>query len=165
MDTQPVKVTTERECPFCEGKEALTPQEVYAVRSSGPANSGGWKVRAIQSLTPMLSKGADDGHSHADGIYDMRAGVGRHEIIVETPQHGHDLDDLSPTQIEDVLRTYAARIGELEKDPQLEYALLFKNHGLISGAATDVIRHSRSQLVGLPIIPKRTKEELQSTKN
>jgi len=165
MDAQPAKITTERECPFCEGKEALTPQEVYAVRPSGPANSPGWQVRAIQSLTPMLSKGIDDGQSHADGIYDMRAGVGRHEIIVETPQHGHDMDDFSPEQVESVLRTYAARIRELEKDPQLEYALLFKNHGLISGAATDVIRHSRSQLVGLPIIPKRAKEELQMTKS
>ena len=28
-----------------------------------------------------------------------------------------------------------------------------------------MIRHSRSQLVGLPIIPKRAKEELQMTKN
>ena len=166
MDYQPSKIATERECPFCEGKEALTPQEVYAVRpASGSPNSPGWQVRAIQSLAPMLSKGVDDGHSHAEGIYDTRAGVGRHEIIVETPQHKHDMDDFSLAHIEDVLRTYAARIRELENDPQLEYALLFKNHGLISGAATDVIRHSRSQLVGLPIIPKRTKEELQMTKN
>ncbi len=165
MDTQPIKITTERECPFCEGKENLTPEEVYAVRPSGPANSAGWKVRAIRSLQPMLSTGSEKGHSHAEGIYDMRDGAGRHEIIVETPCHGHDLDNFSLQHIEDVLRTYAARISELEKDPQLEYALLFKNHGLISGAATDVIRHSRSQLVGLPIIPKRTKEELRMTKD
>ena len=164
-DYRPSKITTERDCPFCEGKEHLTPPEAYALRPSGSAPNGpGWQVRVIPSQTPMLSDAPGGQESHGVGIYDMRDGVGRHEVIVETPQHKHDMDEFPSELIENALRTYAARIAELEKDARFEYALLFKNHGLISGAATDVIRHSRSQLVGLPIIPKRTKEELQMAK-
>jgi len=166
MDHRPAKVTTERECPFCEGKEDQTPQEVYALRPSGSAADGkGWQVRVIPSQVPMLDASHGQEEVHGVGLYDMREGVGRHEVIVESPRHQHDLDEFSDAQVEQVLRVYASRVSELEKDKDLEYALLFKNHGLISGSAVDVIRHSRSQLVGLPIIPKRAKEELQMTKN
>ena len=166
MDYRPAKLTTERECPFCEGKERETPPELYALRPSGTAADGaGWQVRVIPSQVPMLSPSQGQVESHGVGLYDMRDGIGRHEVIVETPRHQHDLDEFSDAQVEQVLRVYASRISEMEKDPALEYPLLFKNHGLISGVATDVVRHSRSQLVGLPIIPKRAKEELQMTKN
>lgn len=166
MDHRPPKITAERDCPFCEGKERLTTPEVYALRPAGTAPNGpGWEVRAVLSQMPMLADKTDDGHSHGVGIYDMRAGVGRHEVIVETPHHRHDLDEFPLEHVEKVVRTYAQRIAELEKDPRFDYPLLFKNHGLISGTAVDVIRHSRSQLIGLPIIPKRAKEELQMTKN
>ena len=166
MDYRPAKITSERPCPFCEGKERETPHELYALRSAGSAPGGpGWQVRSILSQMPMLAHEEGGDHSHAMGLYDMRAGVGHHEVLVETPQHQHDLDEFALEQVERVVRMYVARIAELEKDPRVVYPLLFKNHGLISGAATDVIRHSRSQLVGLPIIPKRAKEELQMTKN
>jgi UDPglucose--hexose-1-phosphate uridylyltransferase len=166
MDYRPPRITSERPCPFCEGKEDQTPPETYALRSGGSAPNGpGWQARSILSQMPMLAPEEDGGDSHGLGIYDMRAGVGHHEVIIETPRHQHDLDEFSDEQVEKVLRVYASRIYELEKDDRVVYPLLFKNHGLISGAATDVIRHSRSQLVGLPIIPKRAKEELQMTKN
>lgn len=166
MDYRPVKITTERECPFCEGKESHTPPEVFALRSGSSAKDGpGWQVRAIPSQVAMLSPQNGEPESHGMGLYDMRDGTGRHEIIVETPRHQHDLDEFTEAQVEQVLRVYASRINELEKDPGLQYPLLFKNHGLTSGAAVDVIRHSRSQLVGLPIIPKRAKEELQMARN
>ena len=164
-DYRPVKITDERECPFCEGKEKMTPSETYAIRKPGSAPNGpGWELRSILSQAPILS-GAGDASSHGDGIYDFRAGNGQHEVIIETPKHGHDFDEFTLNSIEKILAAYVLRIRALEKNPECEYALLFKNHGLISGSAVDVIRHSRSQLVGMPILPKRVKEELQMTKN
>lgn len=166
MDYRPPRITAERPCPFCEGKEGETPLETYALRPDGSAPNGpGWQVRSVLSQTPMLSQADDEAQPHGVGIYDTRPGVGYHEVIIETPRHRHDLDEFTVEQVGKVLRVYASRIAELEKDPRLAYPLLFKNHGLISGAATDVIRHSRSQLVGLPIIPKRAKEEFRMTKN
>jgi UDPglucose--hexose-1-phosphate uridylyltransferase len=166
MEYRPKKALDVRECPFCEGKESMTTSEVFAIRSAGSAPNGpGWEVRSIVSKMPILSNTANGHDSRAAGIYDTRDGVGQHEIIVETPKHQHDLDEFSLKEIEGVLKAYAARIAQLSNDSRFEYALLFKNHGLVSGAATDVIRHSRSQLLAMPIIPKRTKEELALTKS
>jgi UDPglucose--hexose-1-phosphate uridylyltransferase len=165
-DYHPPKLTDERECPFCEGKESLTTSEVFAVRRAGSQPNGpGWQVRAIVSKMPILSTGGSQSESQAVGLYDFREGVGQHEVIVETPAHRHDLDEFELDAIKDVISVYVQRLGDLEKDSRFAYALLFKNHGLVSGAASDVIRHSRSQLIALPIIPKRIKEELSVAKN
>ena len=166
MDYRPKKVTDERPCPFCEGRESQTPSEVYAIRRAGAASNGpGWEVRALVSKLPMLSDVNASADSHGQGIYDWREGVGRHEVIVETPRHGEDLDELPEAAIENVLKVYLQRLQDMEKDERFAYALLFKNHGLVSGSARDVIRHSRSQIIGMPIVPKRTKEELDGAKN
>lgn len=160
-----VDIKEDRSCPFCEGKEHETPNEVYAIRESGTLpNSPGWSVRAILSKVPLLSLDQEF-NRYGQGIYDLMEGVGTHELIIESPRHKHDLDELSVSEIEKVVQVYVHRINALERDPRFKYALLFKNHGLISGAASDVIRHTRSQLIATPITPKRVKEELQATRN
>ncbi|MBI4432308.1 MAG: galactose-1-phosphate uridylyltransferase [Candidatus Omnitrophica bacterium] len=157
--------TEERECPFCEGREAETTQEVFAIRPGGAAtNTPGWEVRAIVSKMPILPEGAAT-EAYGQGIYDIMDGIGKHEIIIESPKHCHDLDEMDPAAVEKVVQAYIHRINAFEKDPSFKYALLFKNHGLTSGSVRDVIRHSRSQLIGLPVIPKRVKEELALAKS
>jgi len=159
------QITQERACPFCEGRESETTEEVYAVRTPGSAPNGpGWHARAILSKMPILSS-VDGQGRFGHGIYDLMGGVGTHEIIIESPKHVHGLDELGPSQIEKVIQVYVERLNELGKDPRFKYTLLFKNHGLISGSASDWIRHTRSQLIATPITPKRVKEELQSAKN
>ena len=158
----------QRECPFCEGKESMTTSEIFAIRKPGSQpNAPGWEVRSIMSKIPILKDvtGGDWQESMGHGVYDVREGIGRHEVVVETPQHHQDLDNFSLEHIQKVIKAYAERIRAAEKNSTFEYALLFKNHGLVSGAARDVIRHSRSQLIALPIIPKRIREQLAMTKN
>ncbi|MBI4352875.1 MAG: DUF4931 domain-containing protein [Candidatus Omnitrophica bacterium] len=159
------EIVEERSCPFCAGKEGETTHEVYAVRGEGSKpDSPDWDVRVILSKAPILPQ-EEVLDRCGEGMYDLMKGVGVHEIVVETPKHQHDLDELGPDQLEKVIRTYVHRINELEKDPRFKYVLLFKNHGLISGSARDVIRHSRSQLLAIPITPKRVKEELAAAKS
>lgn len=166
MEYRAKKAANERPCPFCEGHESETTSEVHAVRKPGTApNKPGWQVRTIVSKLPILAEGAVGTESHGEGVYNWREGVGRHEIIIESPQHEVDLDELPLPAIESVVGTYVQRFIELEKDERFAYALLFKNHGVVSGSAKDVIRHSRSQLIALPITPKRAKEELLGAKN
>jgi UDPglucose--hexose-1-phosphate uridylyltransferase len=158
------EIVEERECPFCEGREAETTKELYAVRSDGSEPNGpGWLARVVASKVPILSSDARFDR-YGEGIYDLMQGVGRHELIIESPRHDHSLDELPAIDIAKVIQVYVHRMNELEKDPRFKYALLFKNHGLISGPARDVIRHTRSQLIATPITPKRVKEELDSTK-
>ena len=165
VEVKPKEMAEERHCPFCEGRESETTEEVTAIRKPGSQPNGpGWQVRAIKSKMPILS--AESGFNRfGRGVYDLMEGVGTHEIIIEHPQHKHSLDDLSIDEIKLVLQVYVQRLNELEKDPRFKYILLFKNHGLISGSARDVIRHTRSQLIATPITPKRVKEELVSAKN
>ncbi len=148
----------EGECPFCEGKEHLTPHEIYAVRSAGYKKDGPrWEVRVIPSKAPFLKiEGELD--RRADGIYDIMNGIGAHEIVIETPEHIANIADLSQDQITKILQTYIERINDLEKDKRFNYVLVFKNHGWLSGGGR--VKHSKSQIIALPVNPKRVKEEL-----
>ena len=166
VEYRPKQVIEERPCPFCEGHESETTGEIDAIRKAGSAPNGpGWQVRAILSKMPLLSQGAEFADRYGEGMYDLMDGVGQHEVIIESPRHQQDIDELEVPELEKVIEVYVRRLNSLEHDPRHKYPLLFKNHGLISGSARDVIRHSRSQIIAMPITPKRVKEELVSAKN
>ena len=145
-------------CPFCEGREAKTPSEVYAIRPRNPDRNGpGWDLRVFPSISPFL-RVEGDLDRRGNGVYDVMNGVGAHEIVIETNQHIANMADLSEDQITRVLNCYSDRILDLEKDSRLKYVLVFKNYGKGSGGTG--IRHARSQLIATPVNPKRVKEEL-----
>lgn len=153
---------SEKPCPFCEGAESQTPPEVYAVRPRNtPANSPGWDLRVVPSIAPFL-RVEGDLDRRGKGLYDMMNGVGAHEMIVETSQHIANMADLSSEQIAKVLKCYADRMTDLEKDQRFKYACIFKNYGKDAGGSQ--IKHSRSQLIATPVTPKRIKEELAGTR-
>src|SRR3989338_11393257 len=153
---------TEKPCPFCHSKEHDTPEEIFSIRAaSSKPNQAGWDVRVVPSIAPVL-KVEDKINRRGRGMYDMMDGIGAHEIIVETPNHISDISMLDENQIAKVLTAYVERIKDLEKDARFKYVLIFKNHGVIAGAG--IIRHSRSQIIAMPINPKRVKEELEGAK-
>lgn len=165
VEIKPKPFIEESFCPFCEGHEPDTTPELCAVRKPGSVPDGpGWEVRVITSKMPILSE-TSRFERFGHGLYDLMEGVGRHEVIIESPRHQHDLDDLSTHEIEKVIDVYVQRMNEMEKDVRFKYALLFKNHGLTSGTSEVAIRHAHSQLIATPITPKRVKEELLATKN
>ena len=51
------------------------------------------------------------------------------------------------------------RIIDLKRDHRFRYILLFKNHGEAAGAS---LEHPHSQLIALPVVPKRVKEEMEA---
>jgi UDPglucose--hexose-1-phosphate uridylyltransferase len=148
----------EKACPFCEGREAKTPPEIYALRprNSHP-NGPGWDLRVVPSIAPFL-RVEGDLERRGNGVYDVMNGIGAHEVVIETSQHIANMADLSEEQITKVLNCYSERIVDLEKDTRLKYVLVFKNYGKGSGGGG--IRHARSQLIATPVNPKRVKEEL-----
>jgi UDPglucose--hexose-1-phosphate uridylyltransferase len=151
-------IVSEKPCPFCEGKEAQTPAEIYAVREKNTnPNSPGWELRVVPSLTPFL-RIEGDLDRRGKGLYDIMNGIGAHEIVIETNQHIVNIADLNDDQIARVFTAYIDRIQDLEKDPRFKYCLVFKNYGWSAGAGN--IRHSRSQIIATPVNPKRVKEEL-----
>jgi UDPglucose--hexose-1-phosphate uridylyltransferase len=144
-------------CAFCEGHEAETPPEVYAVRREGTLpDTPGWDVRVVPNKYPALGI---EGELNPEGVgmCDMMNGVGAHEVIVDTPEHGKDLADLPEEHIAKVMRTYCQRIVDLSGDDRFKYVLIFKNQGRAAGAS---LQHAHSQLIATPITPKRVREEL-----
>jgi UDPglucose--hexose-1-phosphate uridylyltransferase len=145
-------------CPFCYGREKVTPPEIYALRKHATRpNTQGWLVRVVPNKFPALAIGGNLDRRGV-GLYDMSRGVGAHEIIIETPEHDKDLAELSVEEIERVLQVYRERSLDLRRDKRFKYILIFKNHGLTAGAS---LRHSHSQLIALPMVPKNVNEELK----
>jgi UDPglucose--hexose-1-phosphate uridylyltransferase len=64
-------------------------------------------------------------------------------------------------QLEQALWAFRDRINDLKRDRRFRYILVFKNHGEIAGAS---LEHGHSQLIALPIVPKRVKEEVDHGK-
>ena len=127
-------------------------------RPSGTTPNGpGWNLRVISNKFPAL-KIEGDIHRRGIGIFDLCNGVGAHEVIIETPDHQKQMADFSHEELAAVFSAYKSRSLDLRGDRRLKYTLIFKNFGLSSGAS---LEHSHSQLIALPIVPKRVQEELK----
>jgi UDPglucose--hexose-1-phosphate uridylyltransferase len=159
---EPVPAPHNGFCPFCYGNEEKTPPEILAYRHSGNGgpNHAGWSVRVVPNKFPVL-KIEGEMSRHGEGMFDKMSGIGAHEIIVETPQHDLSLAKMSEKQIEDVLWAFRERVLDLRKDRRFRYILIFKNHGEAAGAS---LEHPHSQLIALPVVPKKVKEEIQGAK-
>ena len=145
-------------CPFCAGNERLTPPEIHAVRPAGsPANGAGWQIRVVANKFPAL-RIEGELERRGLGVFDLSNGLGAHEVIIETPDHQKQMADLSGAELEQVLTMFQTRSLDLRGDRRLKYALIFKNFGLPAGAS---LEHTHSQLIALPIVPKRVSEELK----
>lgn len=109
-------------CPFCEGNELMTPPEVMRI-GAGEANKPGWKIRVVPNKFP---------------ITDI------HEVIIHSPNHEKDIENLPLPYIESILRVYRERFNFLKKKGQV---LIFNNHGEHAGAS---LPHPHTQLVVIP---------------
>jgi UDPglucose--hexose-1-phosphate uridylyltransferase len=149
---------TSATCPFCEGRETSTPPEIVAIRRPGtPPNTPGWQVRVVPNKFPALRiEGSTD--ITTNGVFEAMGGVGAHEVIIETPRHDLHPGIMNPAQLASVLWMYRERYRDLDGDPRFKYLLLFRNHGRSAGAS---LVHPHSQLIALPIVPKRAMEELE----
>jgi len=135
-------------CPFCKGNEDMTPKEIFSIKEGDD-----WKVRVVPNKYPALrekeaSSGAID--RHIEGGYLYMDGVGRHEVIIESPKHNDNLATVKLEQVEKVVLTYRQRFVELSKDEDCQLIVIFKNHGM--GAGTS-LEHPHSQIIATPFVP------------
>lgn len=158
---QPAVPSGGRFCPFCPGNESKTPPEVLAYRpGGGRPNEGGWTLRVVPNKFPAL-RVEGDLNRQGEGVYDRMNGVGAHEVVIETPDHMLTLSELTEKQVEDVFWAMRDRIVDLRRDKRLRYIIVFKNHGAAAGAT---LEHTHSQLIALPVVPKRAQEELDGSR-
>ena len=148
-------------CPFCSGREDLTPSEVLAYRANGAGRNGpGWDLRVVPNKFPALQvEGGLD--REGEGMFDRMNGIGAHEVIIETPDHDKTLASMTEGEIGRVLSAFRERVLDLKQDRRFRYILLFKNHG---GPAGATLEHSHSQLIALPIVPDFVRMEIEGAR-
>lgn len=132
---------TSPSCPFCV--DNLDKNNI--VDRINKKNSKKWRVVSINNIFPAVT-------------LDNKKAYGKQEVIIDTPDHGLDLADLSEKQIYTVLEMYSKRTKALSKNKKLDYVLCFKNHGAKAGAS---LKHSHSQVFASSIVPTELKEEAE----
>jgi UDPglucose--hexose-1-phosphate uridylyltransferase len=143
-------------CPFCPGNESMTPPEIFAQRENG----GPWSLRVVPNRYPALRTELVMSRE-ADGPFDKMAGVGAHEVVIETSEHERTLPEFKPEQIAQIFQAWQARMNDLSRDIRLRSVVAFKNHAAPAGAT---LWHAHSQLVALPIVPPALTTELDTCK-
>ena len=140
-------------CPFCRGNEHQTPPASFQVPAAGK-----WNIRIVENLYPIL-----DDDPLIPGLAPRRqqaiAGYGYHEVIIDHPNHGIALHQMSEQHLTLLFDVYRDRMQTLyETDPRIKYVLIFKNFGKAAGAS---IPHSHSQIIAMPIVPHNVQSEVQ----
>jgi UDPglucose--hexose-1-phosphate uridylyltransferase len=152
----PAHASKDNNCILCHGKEHET-FEIFAIRDNNASN---WRTRVIPRPYPVF-RIEGDLCRRGVGMYDIMNSIGANEIIIESPSHDTQPEDMDASQMAAVLETYKHRLSELEKDPRFRYTLIHKDFGKIAGELYD---HPHSQVVATPVIPKGIKEDLDGAK-
>ncbi len=107
-------------CPFCYGNE-LKEKETYRV--SGDEGKANWLVRVVPNKFPFAPI---------------------HEIVIHSPDHHKNFDELPLSQNELILKTYRQRFQTHQDKGQV---YIFHNHGEASGES---LPHPHSQIAVIP---------------
>ncbi|MCB9803111.1 galactose-1-phosphate uridylyltransferase [Candidatus Nomurabacteria bacterium] len=118
-------------CVFCPDNLKNT-KSLY---QQGKGNN--WNIKIIANKFPAVS-------------LDNPKAYGQQEVVVETPDHTKELEDLSVTHIANLLTAYQERTKAISKNKKIEYILIFKNDGGVAGAS---LQHSHSQIFATQFLP------------
>lgn len=146
-------------CPFCPGREALTPKEILSYRSfdTKPGESGWW-IRIIPNKFAALEPTGELTRSKSEDFFTYMAGIGEHEVLIETPDHDKILATVGQKQAEEIFLAYRERYKTLSQDKRFEMVIIFKNHGLKAGTS---LRHPHSQIIATPVTPMHIRHRIQ----
>jgi UDPglucose--hexose-1-phosphate uridylyltransferase len=142
------------QCPFCAGNEHLAPPPVDAIDESGH-----WSVRVVPNKFPALSSSTEalSPDIAPPSVGRRLAGYGRHEVIIETPNHEIQTGVLAETQWHRVLQMYLRRYRALSIVDGIRQVVLFRNHGQRAGTS---LMHPHSQIVAVPVVAPETRWRL-----
>jgi UDPglucose--hexose-1-phosphate uridylyltransferase len=116
-------------CFFCKGNEHLTPPTKYQ-------DVDDWTVRVFDNKFPLVED---------------------HEIVVHSPHHEQDIEDLSRDQNIKIIRAFLNRLSYFCS--QNKEAIIFNNRGGDAGAS---VVHPHSQIIAMKGFPGIVEEEKES---
>jgi UDPglucose--hexose-1-phosphate uridylyltransferase len=139
-------------CPFCPGHEDRTPPETLRI-----PDDGRWLVRAVPNKFSALTPEGDPTRYDA-GLKTRLAGIGRHEVVIESPAHDATTALLPVEQVERVLGACRDRLRAFYREPSVEHVIIFKNHGEAAGTS---LEHPHCQIVGTPVLPGQLRRRIE----
>jgi len=150
-------------CPFCPGNEAMEKEAFRIPSSSSVIPSSSSVIPGSSSVIP----GSDPGSTQIDSRFlgndyssnwEVRVLTNKfpfapiHEIIIHSPDHHKNFDELPIMQVEKILWVYRQRfqVHQAQGNPYI-----FNNHGQAGGES---IPHPHTQLV---VIPQEVHAQIQ----
>ncbi len=127
------------DCQFCPNKLA----GLKFLQKMG--SSKNWRIAVLSNKFPAVT-------------LDNPRAYGQQEVVIETPDHVRELEDLSVKHIADLLLIYAERTKAITKNKKIEYILIFKNNGGIAGAS---LQHAHSQIFATSFLPPHLADKSQ----
>ncbi|PWB38836.1 MAG: hypothetical protein C3F02_01975 [Parcubacteria group bacterium] len=133
------KKKMEEKCIFCPGS-------LRRVRSLYHRDLlKNWSLNVIANKYPAVS-------------LDNPKAYGQQEVVIETPDHRRELEELPAKNIAGLLEAYSARSKAICKNPRIQYVLIFKNNGGVAGASQS---HAHSQIFATEFLPPHLFEKSQ----
>lgn len=152
------KLSPKENCPFCPENEHMIPR---VIEESKDNDYSMWNIRAIENKFKAV--GADYSFLRTDNeFYTFGNAYGDHEVIIETPIHGLEFEDLNDNRIENTLKLIQRRLKEGYKKNGVEYVSCFKNRGDDAAAS---LSHSHHQIISYNLFPTEIKEEVVAIKD
>lgn len=136
------------DCPFCPGNEDETPREILRIPEDRDA--GDWRVRVVANKYPALV--ADPGGAAASITPggQLEPAVGRHEVVIETPEHDRSFSDLTDEELFEVFSAYRSRFAAAAADARIRHVVIFRNQGKLANAT---LEHPHSQIAAMAFVP------------
>ncbi|NUM25925.1 MAG: galactose-1-phosphate uridylyltransferase [Candidatus Buchananbacteria bacterium] len=131
-----------KDCVFCP-KAVDKNNTVLATTKKTAGAKEPWAVKVIANKFPSVTT-------------DNPKAYGRQEVIVETPNHQHETEELSDSRVVEILKTYADRTKKISEDKKIDYILIFKNNG---GAAGASLQHAHSQIFATEFLPPNLRDK------
>ncbi len=142
-------------CPFCPGnEEKFKHEEIFRM---GDTNN--WIVRSVHNKYPALSESLEYKWSE-EGVFRTISGYGVHEVLIESPSHNVHPALMSDEELSKVVFSYKKRFDDIISKENIEYIIIFRNHGYKAGAS---LVHPHSQVLALPIIPRDVKVRVEES--
>ena len=148
----------DKNCPFCPGNEKMVASVSDEINN--PEGTG-WLSRAVANKFPALDQSAPT-QRHREGMYLCMGGYGRHEVIIENPNHAKDISQYNDDELLSVIEIYHKRYLAMMSDAYIVMVTIFRNHGIRAGTS---LAHPHSQIIGSPTVPRniRIQEQISET--
>lgn len=147
----------DKNCPFCpQNEDRFENVELMKIPHPDKNNphKSKWLARVVDNRYKIFGNGGpEERESHgfvSDGIYNKVAGKGEHNLVIENPQHNKTFATMTQEEVAAVVRLYTGMFNKLREAPRTLLTLIFKNHGVRSGASQI---HPHSQIVSMRVVP------------